>query len=1502
MRISDYAIKHPAVIGIILISLALFGLLSAGGMGRELLSNIDMPEILVFSVYPGASPEVVERDVTDVLEEELTLISDVRRLSSESHDGYSLIFVSLNWNADKEAKKNDVRDKIANVSASLPEGLSGTPRVFELGTSSLPIYTCTIESSMEDSLLARYLEEDVVPRFSRIPDVSAVYARGVEEPAVRVTLSPEALESSGLTALEVYGALKRAQASVPAGDVRVGPDRLSLQSSGDFETIHDIGQQSVGYGDEGTPIRVGDLARINMGTMDAEFRVLSQGGSGVALDLLKRPGGDTEALIQAAQKLQKQIEEESGGAVHFTPVLDDAQTISLTLSSVAQSAWVGGLLAVLVLLLFLHDFRAAFVVSLCIPFTVMVVFILMRARGMTLNMMTLAGIMVSVGMMVDSSIVILENTVRHRQFGLDPQAAASKGAGEVGGAVLASTTTSISVFLPILFLPGLVGAILEDVSWVLVFSLGASAITAVIIVPWLASRILGDESHQARGWFGRFGVKFDAFFEALARRYRHALSVALNRKTYVILFACITILASLGVMALVGGEFMSFPDMNELEMSIRFPAGFALEDTESKLAEIAQVVRREVPEIEADLWYAGLKDAAAIIDQGNPSTGYGRIRLIRAKERERSVFTIVNELNRILATEIPDADIAVRNGGLAKKLNYATEGAGFRVELTGSSWDDVLESAQAVEALIQKDPLVTKTELDVRLDRELLSLNLDREQMNRLAVNAAHAGMNLRILFAGEKVGNLRDDDVTYPVLLDSEFLNRRWEEGIEGRIQVRNGAGDAIPYTAFSRTQRQSTADRIPRVDRLPSITVEGLLSDSDLTAVRGRLLPQLESANFPSGVEWRIAGAADLMGNTFRDLGMALAVSVFLVYAVMVVQFERFAQPFIIMGAVPFVLIGVALALAAFGTRVTMMSLFGVIALGGMVVNNAIVLVDFTNQRRSDGLGIREALLEASQIRLKPILMTTLTTLLGLIPLAFAMGEGSQIYAPLGQVIGGGLLTSTLITLFLVPILYEILEQRRDRRKSSGHGRHASALVLFFLLGGLVAPPFALDAQENQSSSTPESWDVNHLMARALEQDPELLSLMAESEAARAQWKGAKAEWGPRLSVDVGTSYVSDPFLVVEPGALGTIPSPPPMPSVQLPGERLELGGKTNDFRYDAKVVLEQPLLTWGKISGAVKAADGGRRAAQWLQAARERDLRVGITSGMESLALVEMMLNVVNEQRQLGDRLIELTKENFEEGFLLETEYRETRDRLQQILLAKTALEKERRDLLLGLERITGIVHLEETNLILPTVSLDFALYSLPSVEELSARILGENFEVLALAAAEDAARGEFSMARGQALGKPDIALRGEFGYGGGYGREPDHLDGTWIVTLGAQTTVFDSGRSRNSIRAAESRLRSATQKREAGQRQIIAHLKSLLYSLNLHQQNIEYYQSLEETDAARAAENRLSWESGYGREEAWLLAELDQMEAQLKEQREWLLYLQEDRQARGITGLL
>ncbi|TFG81433.1 MAG: efflux RND transporter permease subunit, partial [Spirochaetales bacterium] len=662
--------------------------------------------------------------------------------------------------------------------------------------------------------------------------------------------------------------------------------------------------------------------------------------------------------------------------------------------------------------------------------------------GRSLNLLSLAGMTVAIGMIVDNSIVILENTYRHFKKTRDRRSAALTGAGEVGAAVLASTTTSICVFAPLLFLTGIIGVIMNDLSLAIVFSLAASALVAVVVVPWLSSLILkpDDEVRKPR-FLRKFEASIDRMFDALERGYRRALEAALSNKAFALTISASFLIASVLLLSILKVSFIPPTDTGEFEIHIETPAGYTLERTGGKVDEIDTLLRDLVPEIEVAVYYVG--SGSAITVTSAPNRAFGRIRLVPSEARKRTIQEILPLVQETLSTTVPDCDVTVLNGGFDALLALGTGGQGFQMEVYGSDLDAVTQTARMAREILSRDPDVFKTELSVRTDVQQLYADLSQAYMGTLGVTPYEAGITSRILFGGMDAGRLREDGEDYPIRITSDIADERIDSDTLNSIIIRTNDGRKISFAAFSTIEARPALTRIDRKDRNFSVEVRGYLRSDDQSGVTGRTIAAMNALALPPGVKFRTSGTSQLIGDSISSLLFMLGIAVFLVYAVMVIQFERFMQPLIIMASIPFCLIGVVLGLYLFGSSISIIAMLAIIALGGTVVNNAIVLVDYTNMLRRDyGIERRSAILEGAGNRIRPILMTALTTIFGVLPMALAHGNGSEVYAPLGQAIFGGLLTSTVITLFIVPILYDALEKRIAYIPSTAQARAEESL----------------------------------------------------------------------------------------------------------------------------------------------------------------------------------------------------------------------------------------------------------------------------------------------------------------------------------------------------------------------------------------------------------------------------------------------------------------------------
>lgn len=1041
MIFSDFSVKHPAIITILLISLLLFGFLALGALNSEMIPSVGLPKAVVVTQYPGAGAREIEREVSRLLENELSNLPGLQEISSSSYDSYSSVQLSFSEETRIYEMVPQIRELLQRLEEELPEGVSGRPVIHIMEASSyLPIFSVRIEGTMGIEELTGYLEDRVEPALARIPGVAGINIVGGAYKEARISLKTAELSALDLSPLEVLEALRYSSTSLPAGRTGFQGNQVSFTTQGSFSSLEELGESAIaGRGER--VIRLKDVADLTLIEKNAEVRVRSGEKDYVMMDLLKRDDGDTIFIAEQAERVLQQISRETGGSLEYRVVSDQREMTNNSLQTVIQTALSGLILTIFVILFVLHDLRATIIISLSIPLSMLFSMIGLFLTGRSLNLLSLSGITVSIGMIVDNSIVVLETT--HRKFlaSGDRKQAALQGAREVGGAILASTSTSISVFAPLLFLTGMIGIIMNGLSLTIVFALAASALTAVVVVPWLSSLILIPSDRTKRPRFlTRIQQRIEGAFAGIEQAYRHLLIKTLDHKVLTVSIASGLFALSLVLLTILELSFIPPADTGEFEIHIRTPQGYTLEQTTKRVDQIDRLVSSLVPEIETAVYYVGA--ASPIVTSSNPSRAFGRIRLLPTEQRDRRVQEIIPLLQETLSRQIPDSDITILNGGFDSLLALGTGGQGFQMEVYGTDLEDVAWSAALVQELLDKDPDVFKTELSTGRESSQLNLTMERSAMGVLGVTSYQVAMTLRLLFSGVETGSLTMDRKDYPIRLTSDIEGSDVNENMMHHLFLKNPAGEVVPFSAFASLKSSYLPSRIDRKDKNFSIEVRAFLKGEDQSGVTRRINQALAEGEFPPSVQFRTAGTSALIGESFSSLLLMLGVSIFLVYAVMVIQFERFLQPLIIMSSIPLCLIGIVGGLLLFGSAFSIISMLALIALGGIVVNNAIVMVDHINQiRQGDSDSpievpaprepgkLRESIVDGAANRLRPIIMTAMTTMLGVLPMALASGDGSEVYAPLGQAIFGGLFTSTLITLVLVPLLYESLEKRKPQ-----------------------------------------------------------------------------------------------------------------------------------------------------------------------------------------------------------------------------------------------------------------------------------------------------------------------------------------------------------------------------------------------------------------------------------------------------------------------------------------
>jgi len=1029
MKISDFAINHPKVIMMLLIILFVFGLMSAFNLRRSLIADMSMPTIVVVTTWPGVGPADIEVEITNPLEEVLGTLTGLNIMSSVSRNSVSVIELQLSYNEKAEDRLYEIREKINRAIANLPDDLPAPPRILQYSTSELPVMTIIVSGEGSRSELSSLCNDEIVPALSRVSGVANVNMNGDSKDIVEIIIDLDRLGALQISLLDIAQILGAANFSLPGGEGIFQGYHLNIRTDGRFTSLRDFEDQVIGFKD-GRYIRLKDVASIAINEDRRTNYVISGGEDSLAISVTKQQDGDSIAISRNIRSILDALEKDYAGGLSFTYIKDDAVNISMSVNSVLRSALMGAVLAVLILFIFLHNSSTTLMISFAIPLSILFTLLALWVKGSSLDLVTLGGITAAIGMSIDASIVVLEMIQRHFNQGkLSAGEAASVGVRETGSALIASMTTTIAAFVPVLFLTGLAGIILKDVAWTIIFSIFFSILAAIVVIPFLCALFMKQE--KERGIGRRIAPYIDNFMEKLNGFYKRLLLGAIKNKFSFLTGTIVLFILSIFSLRLLGFEFLAQTDMAEIVVSVETPGGYTLEMTRDKVILLEKTIAEIIPnELESAYFIVG---QAGAFSMGNePNRTYGTIRLKRLRDRKRHVVEIVSELQEKTKREIPDVLTDFRNGGLSNLLSMATGGEGLVVNVYGTHLDTVVAAAEQIRQYMEQDPNVINTDLDIRFNQREMNTRILHQYLGLLGLSSYQAALANRIVFNGVSLGNFYAADKNYPIELRTSLGSGQIPHDVLYSLGITAGMGNQVSYANFAELNIEETLSQINHRNKSRAITVIANLRDPNVRESTRRLETLLESQGIVPGASWELGGSAAEMLSSFRSLIIVLAIAIFLIYSVMVIQFERFTQPLLVMSSIPFTLIGITGGLLLFRSSLNLVSIMGIITLAGLVVNNAIILISYTNLLREKyGMPLEEAVITGAISRLKPILMTTVTTLFCVIPLSMATGEGSEVYAPLGQCIFGGLFSSTFITLFFIPVVYLILEKRREGKK---------------------------------------------------------------------------------------------------------------------------------------------------------------------------------------------------------------------------------------------------------------------------------------------------------------------------------------------------------------------------------------------------------------------------------------------------------------------------------------
>ncbi len=1038
MKITDVSIKRPMLVTVMVIIVLLLGGVSFSRLSIDLYPDMELPIAVVMTTYPGAGPEEVEQQITRPLESVLSSVNKLDTISSTSSTGSSVIMIMLDWGADMDFASLDIREKVDIIRDALPDG-AGAPTIYKADLNMMPIVQLAVHSD-DPERLKQLMDDLIQPRLERVDGVASVWYMGGWEREIQVRVNPAKLSGYGLSLNALTGALGSENMNFSAGSVREGREEYLLRVTGEFENLDQVRRVVVGnFG--GSPVYLGDVAAVTDGQKKATQISRINGQPGLMLMINKQSGANTVAASRAVRAELEKLQLEQPG-VGFEMLMDQADYVEESINNLTKSALEGGILAVLIILIFLRNFRSTMIISTSIPIAIVGAFVLLYFNDMTLNMITLGGLALGIGLIVDDSIVVLENIYRHTGEGSDRVTAAREATGEVGSAVIASSLTLVAVFLPIIFVEGLAAQLFTPMALSISFCILASLVVAVTLVPLLASRWLNvyqdngerrngeeqDGEQQAGGakprlWLRIYSVS-GRWFDKLDARYRALLELALRRRKLTILLVTVVFILSLFTIPLLGMEFMPGMDQGYVTINVEMAKGTALEETDRVVADIEAQVET-MPGIQSVS--SSIGSSGNFLGGGDANQASITLTMVKQSQREISSDELAARLSDELKS-IPGADINVS----ALESGMGGGGAPVQIQISGEDLDTLAQLGDRVADVVRQVPGTREVASSLEEGRPELRVVVNRDRAAMYGLGLAEVASTVRTAVDGAVATRYRvgGEEVDIRVQLDGE--SGKFTPALLSGLNITTMTGMQVPLHQVAELKQEQSPSSITRSNQARTVTVTSQLAGRDLGSVTRDIEQKVGDMDLPSGYLVDFGGEQEQMAESFGSLGLALILAVILVYLVMVAQFESLLYPFVIMFSVPVTLTGVLFSLLLTGRSLSVVAFIGMIMLVGIVVKNGIVLVDYVNILRRRGVERNEAILQAGPRRLRPILMTALTTVMAMFPMALGIGEGGEAQAPLATVVVGGLLFSTLITLVLVPVGYTLMDDFSNKLRS--------------------------------------------------------------------------------------------------------------------------------------------------------------------------------------------------------------------------------------------------------------------------------------------------------------------------------------------------------------------------------------------------------------------------------------------------------------------------------------
>ncbi|MBF0266112.1 MAG: efflux RND transporter permease subunit [Gammaproteobacteria bacterium] len=1008
MNLARITVRRPVFTSMVTLIIVLLGFISLTRLQIDLLPAIELPTLTVRTQFEGADPVVMESMVTQIVEEIVSTVPGIEKLTSTSYEGQSSVKVSFGWGTSIDAVAVDVRATLEDEISELPDGITG-PRVSKFDIDTFPVVILGISSKLNPVELTEIVEKQIRYRLARVPGVAQVDPWGGFNREVRVELDPARINAFGLSLDQIIQAIRDSNLDRPAGKIQQGSYEVTLRAPAEFNSLQQIKDTMI-FRHQGAVITLGQIAKIN-DSYEKKSRIVRVNGElGLRVAIRKQPQANTvkvaELVLEEISKLNHDFPQ-----IKIMAVTNQGNFIQRSIDNVSKSVLFGGVLAIFVLMLFLRSIQSTLVIGISIPISIIATFALLYFSGFTINLMTLGGLALGVGMMVDSSIVVLENIYRRKQDENESaDIAAVNGSGEVASAVIAGTVTTLVIFLPLIFVQGVTGELFKELAYVIMFSLFCALLVGLGLLPVLAAKLLKNNDVINTDKVG--------ILKAISQSYHDLLLFAFKFRFLTILLTVLIFVATLYLSPYIGTEFIPPSDEGQVRVSGEMEVGTHLDIINEQSKILEEMLFPLVPEAKSSV--------VSVMSSGTRGSSKARVSinltLTPAAQRQRSNKAIANDIRKKLTGKIPGMKIRVRapqGQFLLERILSTTEG--ITVEVRGYDLDTLNMLASQVSDSIEQIEGITDVELSRDTGIPQQEIHIDRAKAATMGISVKDILTVIETSVAGSKAGEYRVEGNSYRILVQlQDAENRSIEEILNLNVQSPSGAKIALRNLVS--TERNEGPVTIERNDRQRIVKVSANVSDRDLGSVAADIQKAIDKIATPPTYELLISGNYEEQQQAFKQLIISLVLALFLVYMVLASQYESLKDPFIVMFSVPLASIGVILTLFLSDTTMNIQSAIGCIMLGGIVVNNAILLVDLANQLKHTGMKATQAIAEAGRRRLRPILMTTLTTILALLPLAMGIGEGADAQAPLARVVIGGLFTSTLITLVFIPMVYSL------------------------------------------------------------------------------------------------------------------------------------------------------------------------------------------------------------------------------------------------------------------------------------------------------------------------------------------------------------------------------------------------------------------------------------------------------------------------------------------------